>query len=102
MMFYKTGLLSPYWFMFFVATSLTQSVTLSSFMIFFCVHFLKNFFSIGNLPQLTSMVESKGSGLNIQISTTTQGVSGKGKAHLEIDGVFSPAIANDATASEVK
>lgn len=70
--------------------------------ILLCPHFLKILFSIGNLPQLTSMVESKGSGLNIQISTTTQGVSGKGKAHLEIDGVFSPAIADDATASEVK
>ncbi|XP_052060298.1 fibrocystin-L-like isoform X3 [Mytilus californianus] len=56
----------------------------------------------GNLPQLTSMVEPSGSSLNIKISTTTQGVSGKGKAHLEIDGVFSPAIANDATASEVE
>jgi hypothetical protein len=58
-------------------------------------------FLIGNLPDLTFMVEPSTSTLSISVSEKKRGVSGKGKAYIEIDGVISPGISPGATANEV-
>ena len=58
-------------------------------------------FLIGNLPDLTVMVEPSTSTLSISVSEKKRGFSGKGKAYIEIDGIISPGISEGATANEV-
>jgi hypothetical protein len=58
-------------------------------------------FLIGNLPDLTVMVEPSTSTLSISVSEKKRGFSGKGKAYIEIDGIISPGISEGATANDV-